>query len=312
MAGLDLKGRVALVTGAGAGLGRSYAMMLADMGASVLINDPGQDKATGASLADQVVAEIEAKGGKAAANKDFVGKDYDATAKVVKAAVDAFGKIDIIINNAGVLRDVSFGRQSSEQWSLIQEIHLYGQRNVCKAAWEHMRSQKYGRIVNISSINGVRGQRGQTNYSAAKAGIIGFSKALAKEGERDNIKVNVIVPAGGTAMTATILPKEVVDAFKPEFAAPMVCFLCTEATEVPNGRIFEAGGGYFAEIQWRRSEGMFFDLANPASVQDIQKNWTKITDMTNCTDPVAEDDGGIPKQMRQVLASMDTGKSSKL
>jgi len=312
MAGLDLKGRVALVTGAGAGLGRSYAVMLADMGASVLVNDPGQDKTTGAFLADQVVAEIQAKGGKAAPNKQPVSKDYEECQKIIQSAVETFGKIDIIINNAGILRDVSFPRQTSEQWSLIQEIHLYGQRHVCKAAWQHMRDQKFGRIVNISSINGLRGQRGQTNYSAAKAGVVGLSKALAKEGERDNIKVNVIVPAGGTAMTATILPKEVVDALKPEYAAPMVCFLCTDAPEVPTGRVFEAGGGYFAEHQWRRSEGMFFDLDKPATVKDIQQNWVKITDMSNCTDPIAEDDGALPKQLRQGFENAQKAKASKL
>lgn len=206
------------------------------------------------------------------------------------------------VNNAGVLRDATFQRQSAEDWSIIQELHLYGQRHMCKAVWSRFRDQGYGRIVNISSINGVRGAFGQTNYSAAKAGVIGLSKALALEGMSKNIKVNVVLPGAGTAMTATILPKQMVDAAKPEYAAPIVGFLCSDAAEVPSGRIFEAGCGFFAEHQWRRAEGIFLDLQQTITADDIRRSWGQITDMSVCSDP-AVDDEAMPKQFRQVMTS---------
>lgn len=294
MAGLDLTGKVAVVTGAGAGLGRAYAMQLASQGAAVLVNDPGNDK-SGRSLAEVVVAEIKAKGGKAAANTNFVTKDEADAEKIIKSAIDAFGRIDILVNNAGILRDVGFRKQTQEQWSIIQEIHLYGQRNMIKAAWSHFYDQNYGRIVNVSSINGVLGAHGQTNYSAAKSGVIGLTFALAKEAGKKNIKVNVVVPAAGTAMTATVMPKEIVDASKPEFVAPLIGFLCSDAAEVPTGRVLEGGNGYFAELQWRRSEGMFFDIKKGFNVTDIQKNWSQITDMSKLT---------VPDPMKQFKQAM--------
>lgn len=297
---MRLDGRVALVTGAGAGLGRAYALVLADMGASVLVNDPGKDKMTGAASAEAVAAEIRAKGGKASPNTDFVTKDMLSAEKIVQAAVDAFGRLDILVNNAGILRDVAFQKQTWEDWSIIQEIHLYGQRNLCKAAWPRFREHGYGRIVNISSINGVRGAFGQTNYSAAKAGVIGLTKALALEGAQRNIKVNVVVPGAGTAMTATVMPKQLVDAAKPEFVAPMVGFLCSDSPDVPTGRIFEAGCGFYAELQWRRSDGLFLDISKPIQVEDIQRSWVQITDMSKCADPI-EEDKKLPKQFRQAV-----------
>lgn len=285
MAGLDVSGKVAIVTGAGAGLGRAYALQLASQGASVLINDPGKDKATGAQLADNVVAEIKAMGGKAAANYGFVTKELADAQNIVQSAIDAFGRLDIIVNNAGILRDVAFKKQKDEDWSIIQEIHLYGQRNMCKAAWDRFYEQGYGRIVNISSINGIMGAFGQTNYSAAKSGIVGFSFALAKEGAKKNIKVNVVVPGAGTAMTMTVLPKEIVDRAKPEYVAPLVGFLCSDAPEMPTGRVFEGGCGFFAELQWMRGDGIFMDLDKGFGVADIQKNFDKICDMSNPGEP---------------------------
>merc|ERR1712166_1608803 len=248
----DLTGKVAIVTGGGAGLGRAYALQLASQGAAILINDPGKSKETGASLADGVVAEIKAKGGRAAADMSFVTKDMADAEKIVKSAVDQLGGVHILVNNAGILQDVGFKKQTDQQWSIIQEIHLYGQRNMIKACWAIFNEQKYGRVVNISSINGVVGAHGQSNYSAAKAGVIGLSKALALEGAKNNIKVNVIVPGAGTAMTATVMPKEIIDSWKPEFVAPLVGFLCSDVADHPTGRLFEGGAGFFAEIQWRR------------------------------------------------------------
>jgi len=290
MAGLDLSGKVAIVTGAGAGLGRAYAMQLASQGASVVVNDPGKDKATGASLADAVVNEIKGKGGQAAADYGFVTKDIADSEKIVQSAIDAFGRIDIIVNNAGILRDVAFRKQKEEDWSIIQEIHLYGQRNMIKAAWNRFYDQGYGRIVNITSINGVMGAFGQTNYSAAKSGVVGLTLALAKEGAKKNVKVNAVLPGAGTAMTATVMPKEIVEAASPEYVAPLIGFLCSDAENVPTGRVFEGGCGFFAELQWMRGDGMFFDLKQGFNVGDIQKNWDKITDMSN---------PGVPDNMKQ-------------
>eukprot|EP00929_Paragymnodinium_shiwhaense_P073535 TRINITY_DN374_c0_g1_i1.p1 TRINITY_DN374_c0_g1~~TRINITY_DN374_c0_g1_i1.p1 ORF type:complete len:300 (-),score=112.11 TRINITY_DN374_c0_g1_i1:195-1094(-) len=285
--GFDLTGRVAIVTGGGAGLGRAYSLQLASQGASILVNDPGKDKQSGESLADKVVAEIKGKGGKAAADYNFVTKDIADSEKIIKSAVDAFGKIDIIVNNAGILQDVGFRKQTDKQWSIIQEIHLYGQRNMCKAAWDKFYEQGFGRIVNVASINGILGAHGQTNYSAAKSGAIGLTFALAKEGAKKNIKCNVLVPGAGTAMTATIMPKEIVEASKPEYVAPLVGFLCSDAPEVPSGAVLEGGCGFFAELQWRRSPGVFLDLSKGFGVEDIQKNWGKITDMTDAKEPDA-------------------------
>jgi len=287
MAGLDLTGKVAIVTGAGAGLGRAYALQLASQGASVLCNDPGKSKESGASLAEAVVAEIKAKGGKAAADTNFVTKDLADAQKIVKSAMDAFGAVHIIVNNAGILQDVGFKKQTDQQWSIIQEIHLYGQRNMIKAAWDQFTQQKYGRVVNITSINGILGAHGQTNYSAAKSGVIGLTFALAHEGKKNNIKLNAVLPGAGTAMTATVMPKEIVDASKPEFVAPLIGFLCSEADEVPSGKVFEGGSGFFAELQWTRSDGVFLDISKGYGVQDIQQNWSKITDMSNAAPPDA-------------------------
>lgn len=308
---IDLSGRVALVTGAGAGLGRAYALQLASLGAAVLVNDPGTDKATGKPSADGVVAEIKAAGGQAVANKDPVTKDLTSAEAIVQAAIAAFGKLDIIVNNAGILRDVSFAKQKAEDWALVQEIHLWGQRNICKAAWDKMIGQGYGRIVNVGSINGQRGAYGQSNYAAAKSGIVGLTKTLAMEGQKRNIKVNMVLPAGGTAMTATVMPDEIVKLARPDLAAPIVAFLASDFPSVPTGRIFEAGPGYYAEWQWRRADGVSFDITQPLTVDDVAAKWGTITDMSNCTDPI-EDDKQMPKHLTKVLEAVRSKKKSKL
>jgi len=282
-------------------LGRAYAHDLAAQGAAVVVNDPG--KREGKSTAEIVVEEIKAAGGKAVSNLDPIGADYAVATNMVKQAIDTFGKLTILVNNAGILRDRSFAKQTPEEWDLVYQVHLLGTRNLCKAAWEHLRKQEYGRIVNIASINGVRGAPGQSNYSAMKAGIIGFSKVLALEGEKKNILCNIVLPGAGTAMTATVMPKEIVDASDPKFVAPMITYLVSPQNKA-TGRVFEAGIGFFAELQWRRAQGLFLDLDKPYNVDTIEQNFGKITDMTDATDPIAEDSGGVPKQLQQALSKL--------
>ena len=245
---LRFDGKVAIVTGAGAGLGRAYAMLLASRGAKVVVNDLGASvKGEGGSskAADIVVAEIKKAGGVAVANYDSV---VDGE-KIVKTAVDAFGTVDIVINNAGILRDVSFMKMTDNDWDLIMQVHLKGSYSVARAAWNIMRDKGYGRIVNTGSSSGLYGSFGQVNYSAAKMAMHGFSQALAKEGEKRNIRTNTICPLAASRMTETVLPKEVLENIKPEFVAPLVAFLCHESSE-ENGGLFEVGAGYVAKLRW--------------------------------------------------------------
>lgn len=254
--------------------------------------------------ANAVVDEITAKGGIAAADTNNV-IDGD---KVVATCVEKFGTVHIIINNAGVLRDVSFAKQTAEQWDLVVKVHLYGSKAMCKAAWKIMSQQKYGRIINITSVNGLYGQFGQSNYSAAKMGIIGLSKTLAMEGSRKNIKVNVVAPGAGTAMTATVMKKEWVDAWKPEYVAPIVAFLAHE--ECPcSGSIFESGGGWVAQVKWKRTQGKYFDVGTAFGPEQIKQEWNNITDWTDADFP---DDTHLDptknKQLKQIIAGMQKAK----
>jgi multifunctional beta-oxidation protein len=195
---LDFTGKVALITGAGGGLGRAYALLFGKLGASVVVNDVVNP--------DKVVEEIRAAGGKAVGDRHSV-EDGEA---VIKTCLDAFGGIHIIVNNAGILRDKSFSAMTDQQWDDVQRVHVRGTYKVTKAAWPHMYKQKYGRIINTSSSSGIYGNFGQANYATAKLALVGFTKALAREGQKNNILVNVIAPTAGTAMTKTIMPEEVV------------------------------------------------------------------------------------------------------
>ncbi|RHZ33306.1 hypothetical protein DYB31_007947 [Aphanomyces astaci] len=171
---------------------------------------------------------------------------------------------------------------------------------VTHAAWPYMRGQKYGRIVNITSVNGLYGQAGQANYAAAKAGMVGFTKALAKEGVRSNIKVNVVAPGAGSSMTATILPEEVVKQWKPEYVAPTIAFLCHESAPC-TGAVFECGGGWTAQVQFTRSEGYFFDLEKPISIDAVADHWKDITDFANATNPELDE---MTPQLKQIMSKI--------
>ena len=273
MSDLRFDGKVAIITGAGNGLGRAYALLLASRGAKVVVNDlggsvTGDAKGTAVHAADAVVDEIKKAGGIAVANKDSV----EFGDKIVKTAVDAFGTVDIVINNAGILRDVSFQKMSDLDWDLIMKVHLKGAFSVTRAAWNIMRDKQYGRILNTGSSAGIYGSFGQVNYSTAKLGLWGFTQSLAKEGEKRNIKVNCIAPLAGTRMTETVMPKEVCDTLKPEYVAPFVAFLCHES--VPDsGALYELGAGYIARQRWNRSEGVQFD-PEKLTVENIAAKWS--------------------------------------
>ncbi|KAI8388034.1 uncharacterized protein BYT42DRAFT_543407 [Radiomyces spectabilis] len=273
---LDFSGQVAIVTGAGGGLGRAYALMLAKHGASVVVNDLGgstHGQGSDSRAADLVVDEIRKAGGKAVANYDSV-EDGE---KVVETALKAFGRVDILVNNAGILRDKSFARMADADWDLVHRVHLRGTYKVIKAAWPHFVQQKYGRIINTASAVGLYGNFGQTNYSAAKLGIVGLSKTLALEGQRKNILCNVIAPNAGTRMTATIMPPEMVEAFKPEYVAPLIGYLAHSSNEETGG-IFEVGSGWIAKVRWQRTGGVGFPANRTLTPEQVAEAWSRITD----------------------------------
>ncbi|EXX76763.1 bifunctional hydroxyacyl-CoA dehydrogenase/enoyl-CoA hydratase FOX2 [Rhizophagus irregularis DAOM 197198w] len=280
---LRLDGKVAVITGAGGGLGRAYALLLGKLGASVVVNDLGvstHGQGSTSSAADKVVEEIRQAGGKAVANYDSV-ENGD---KVVDTAIKAFGRVDIIINNAGILRDKSFARMTDQDWDLVQKVHLRGTYKVTKAAWPYLTKQKYGRIINTASSVGLYGNFGQANYSTAKLGILGFSNTLALEGRKSNILVNTIAPNAGTRMTATIWPPDMIEAFKPDYVAPFVGYLAHEACQ-STGNVFEVGGGWAAQVRWQRAGGVGFPTSKALSPEDIASKWNAITNF---------DDGRAP------------------
>ena len=275
--------RVVIVTGAGNGLGRSYALAMGARGASVVVNDlggsvfgDGADKAA----ADVVVDQIKAAGGTAVANYDSV-TDGD---KIVQTAMDSFGKIDVVINNAGILRDKTFHKMTDQDWDLIYDVHVKGAYQVCHTAWPYMRDQNYGRIIFTASAAGIYGNFGQTNYSMAKLGLHGMSQTLALEGRSKNILVNTIAPIAGSRLTETVMPKERVDALRPEFVMPLVLKLCDENSRETGG-LYEVGAGFIAKLRWERSKGKSFSVTDGFSPEDINDAWADITDFTDTDHP---------------------------
>ncbi|KAL1954430.1 hypothetical protein VTO42DRAFT_1200 [Malbranchea cinnamomea] len=262
---LDFTGKVVLITGAGNGLGRAYALLFGKLGASVVVND----------LVDPepVVQEIKKAGGKAVGNRASV-EDGPA---VIKTAIDAFGRIDILINNAGILRDKAFTNMTDDMWNVIQNVHLRGTYSCTKAAWPYMLKQKYGRIVNTTSTSGIYGNFGQANYAAAKLGILGFSRTLAVEGAKYNIRVNTIAPNAGTQLTATVMPEEVVRAFNPNQVAPFVVLLCSDKLPEPVTKgLYEAGSGWIGRTRWQRSGGHGFPVDVELTPEAVAAQWQKI------------------------------------
>ncbi|WP_433230522.1 SDR family oxidoreductase [Actinomadura formosensis] len=276
MSELRYDGRVAVVTGAGHGLGRQHALELAARGAKVVVNDLGGDRSgAGASAgpAEEVVAEIKKNGGEAVANPDNVATPEGAQA-VIKTALDAFGKIDIIINNAGILRDRSFKNMTVEEFDAVIAVHLRGSFLVSSAAWAHLREQGYGRIVNTSSPAGLFGNFGQANYSTAKMGLVGFTKTLAQEGAKYNIKANAIAPVAWTRMTEDLLPADFAAKLGVDQVTPLVAWLVHESNE-DSGEVYTVGGGRIAKIFV--AEGPGYGQRETLSVEDVRDNWAAIS-----------------------------------
>ena len=273
MADIGFEGRVAIITGAGGGLGREHALLLASRGAQVVVNDlGGAVDGTGASAgpAQTVVDEIEAVGGVAVADTNSVAT-VEGGEGIVKTALEAFGRLDIVVNNAGILRDKSFANMTPELWDPVVEVHLRGAYCVTRAAWPHLREQNYGRIVSTSSAAGLFGNFGQANYGAAKMGLVGFTRVLAQEGAKYNIRANVLAPVARTRMTETLLGP-LVEKLDPGLVSPVMAWLVHEDCQV-NGEIYSVGGGRVAKVFVGVTPGFF---KKDLSLEDIRDNWDQI------------------------------------
>jgi NAD(P)-dependent dehydrogenase (short-subunit alcohol dehydrogenase family)/acyl dehydratase/putative sterol carrier protein len=272
--------RVAIVTGAGAGLGRAYALALARRGAKVVVNDLGgarDGSGDGSSTpADEVVSEIKNLGCEAVANYDNVAT-VDGGENIVKAALDAFGRVDILINNAGILRDKSFVKMDPENWKAVLDVHLNGAYHVTKPAFAVMKEQGYGRIIMTTSAAGLYGNFGQTNYSAAKMGLVGLMNTLKLEGQKYDVKVNTIAPIAASRLTEDVLPPDFFEKLKPEFVVPMALYLCSEGCPV-TGNIYNAGMGFYNRAALFTGPGaVLLDEDNPPTVDAIRSAIGKLS-----------------------------------
>ena len=257
---LDFKGRVAIVTGAGGGLGRQHALALAARGAKVLVNDLGSGvhgEGGSVSAAEAVAAEIRAAGGEALANGASVS-DFEAVQAMVQQAIDAWGRVDILVNNAGILRDKSFAKMDMADFRLVVDVHLMGAAYCCKAVWPHMQAQNYGRIVMTTSSTGLYGNFGQTNYGAAKLAQVGLMQTLALEGAKHHIHVNALAPTAATRMTEGLMLEEVLAALQPEAVVPAMLVLAHESA--PTRTILCAGAGSFEAAHITLTQGIHLGM----------------------------------------------------
>ncbi|MFN2287445.1 MAG: SDR family NAD(P)-dependent oxidoreductase [Chromatocurvus sp.] len=268
-------GKVAIVTGAGQGLGRCHALELAKRGAKVVVNDLGgaKDGTGGSSQAAQaVVAEIESAGGEAIANGANVAKENEVES-MVRQVMDQWGRIDILVNNAGILRDKSFSKGTMEDFRLVVDVHLMGTVYCTKAVWDIMKGQEYGRIVVTTSSSGLYGNFGQTNYGAAKMGVVGLMNTLVQEGAKYNIRVNALAPTAGTRMTEGLIPEKAFELLTPETVTPAVLFLVGE--DAPTHTILGAGAGSFAVSRIVESDGLWLS-PDEQTPEGIAAHWEAI------------------------------------
>ena len=288
MADLGYDGKVAIITGAGGGLGRQHALLLASRGARIVVNDLGGSVAGGDSGSDtpaqSVVKEIEALGGEAVANYDSVATPEGGEA-IVQTAIDSFGRVDIVINNAGILRDKTFHNMTPELLEPVIDVHLEGAFYVTKPAWVHMREQGYGRVVNTTSGSALFGNFGQSNYAAAKFGLVGLTRVLANEGAKYNIKANAIAPIAYTRMTEELMPG-MEEKLRPEFVSPLVAWLVHEECPV-SGEIYSVAGGYVARVFLGVTRGVFEKDLTPEKVRD---SFDQIRDETDYYVPTSPGD----------------------
>ncbi len=272
---LGFDGKVAVITGAGGGLGRQHALLLASRGALIVVNDLGgavDGGGSDASAAQKVVDEIRASGGEAVANHDSVSTP-EGGESIIKTAIDAYGRVDIVINNAGILRDKTFHNMTSEFVDPVIDVHLKGAFNVTRPAWIHMREQGYGRVISTSSAAGIFGNFGQANYGAAKMGLVGFTRVLAAEGAKYNIKSNVIAPLALTRMTENLMGA-IGDKLDPSLVTPIVAWLAHEDCDV-SGEIYSVGGGRVARVFIGETQGFY---KQGLTLEDVRDNWTQIRD----------------------------------
>jgi len=273
--------RVAVITGAGSGLGRSHALFLASRGAKVVVNDLGgavDGSGASTSAGEKVVAEIKAAGGEAVANSDSVATP-DGAARIIQSAIDNYGQIDILINNAGNLRDKSFAKLQPEDFDAVVDVHLSGSAYCTLAAWPHMKEAGYGRIVMTTSSAGLFGNFGQGNYAAAKMGVYGLMNALKHEGRKFNININTLAPMALTRMTEDIMSDKIKPLVKPEFVTPIVAWFCAEENTT-SGDVVEAGAGYYAKVQIVEGAGVVLGGGEIPTPELIQENYDKIADMS--------------------------------
>ena len=269
--------QVVIVTGSGNGLGKSHALEFARRGARVVVNDLGGARdGSGASseAAFKVVAQIESEGGEAMANGANVA-DYQQVETMVSDAVDQWGRVDVLVNNAGILRDKTFAKMDLANFQIVLDVHLRGSVNCSKAVWELMREQQYGRIMMTSSSSGIYGNFGQTNYGAAKMGLVGFMNSLALEGQKYGIRVNSLAPVAATRMTEDVMPENVLALLQPEAVTPAVIFLASE--DAPTRQIIGAGAGVFAKVVIQETVGVFLPPES-RDAEHVAAAWQQIAD----------------------------------